>query len=502
MSLVLQTLERHARRQGQKTALCWRGGQLSYSGLWTEVQCIAHWLRQEAVKTLATYLDNGPAWVIVDLAGIAAEVTHIPLPLFFSPEQIQHTLETAKVDTLLLSLASPTVSLSGSSRAGLIEVAGVPCQALHRVIETEQALEVAKITFTSGTTGHPKGVCLSLKTMEAVAESLYEVTAGLGIRRHLCALPLPLLLENLAGIYAPLIAGASIVVPSLEELGMAGASGLAPSRFIDAINAYRPQSMILVPQLLRVLLEFKEAGARLPDSLRFIAVGGARIAPGLIQRARTLGLPVYEGYGLSECASVVTLNTPAQDRPGSAGRPLPHVQVRIRPDGEVEVAGAVMAGYLDGARLDDHFIATGDIGYLNTDGFLHITGRKKNVFITAYGRNVSPEWVESELLQEPSIRQAAVFGEARPWNIAVIVVRESMGLPDKAIIDAALIRINARLPDYARVKDWLPAKTPFSLENGELTANGRLRRDVIWHHYGDAIESLYQLPGVTHYGLL
>lgn len=502
MSLVVQTLERHARRQGQETALCWRDQQLSYSELWTEVQHIARWLRQEAVKTLATYLDNGPAWVIVDLAAIAAEVTHIPLPLFFSPEQIQHTLATAKVDTLLMSPANPIVSLPESSRAALIEVVGVPCQVLQRVIETEQAFEVAKITFTSGTTGHPKGVCLSLKTMEVVAESLYEVTAGLGIRRHLCALPLPLLLENLAGVYAPLIAGASIAVPSVEELGLAGASGLDSSRSIEAINAYRPQSMILVPQLLGVLLESKEAGAHLPDNLRFIAVGGARIAPGLIQRARALGLPVYEGYGLSECASVVALNTPAQDRPGSAGRPLPHVQVRIRPDGEVEVAGAVMAGYLSEPELDEHFIATGDIGHLDADGFIHITGRKKNVFITAYGRNVSPEWVESELLQEPPIRQAAVFGEARPWNVAVIVVRESMGLSSKAAIDAALACANARLPDYARVKTWLPATTPFTAESGELTPNGRLRRNVIWRHYGDAIESLYQLPRATYHGLL
>ena len=116
------------------------------------------------------------------------------------------------------------------------------------------------------------------------------------------------------------------------------------------------------------------------------------------------------------------------------------------------------------------------------------------MFITSYGRNVAPEWVERELNLSPSIAQSALFGEARPWNIALIVpARDSQGnIAGSGQIDAAIAEVNASLPDYARVHQWLFAEAPFTPNNGELTANGRLKRDAIWQHYAHTINMQYE----------
>jgi long-subunit acyl-CoA synthetase (AMP-forming) len=201
---------------------------------------------------------------------------------------------------------------------------------------------------------------------------------------------------------------------------------------------------------------------------------------------------VFEGYGLSECASVVALNTEGARRIGSVGKPLAHAQVKFAEDGEILVAGATLLGYTGDAPLQpNEFWPTGDTGHLDEEGFLHLTGRKKNIFITSFGRNVSPEWVERELTLHPAIAQAAVFGEARPWNVAVIVPRGAT--PEAlAAVNQAIDEANRVLPDYARVKHWMPAQTPFLPQNGQLTANGRLKRAAIWQLYQTSIEQLYR----------
>jgi len=323
--------------------------------------------------------------------------------------------------------------------------------------------------------------------MERVAASL---VAAVGVGpgdRHLAALPLALLLENLAGLYAPILAGASVELRPLGAVGVHGAAGIDPARLWSALAGSAATTTILTPQMLQALVEHAEAAAPGPLALRFAAVGGARVPPRLLDRARDCGIPAYEGYGLSECASVVAVNRPGADRPGSAGRPLPHVRVRVAEDGELWVAGALGDGYLGGGgpAAEDGFWPTGDLGYRDGEGFLHLTGRKRHVYVTAYGRNVAPEWVEGELTQEPAIAQAAVFGEAQPRNAAVV-----WSTADDAQVDAAIAAANRRLPDYARVAVWLRATQPFSIENGQLTGTGRLRRDAILAAYDDALARL------------
>jgi hypothetical protein len=350
-----------------------------------------------------------------------------------------------------------------------------------------------KISFTSGTTGTPKGVCLGAAQQHALAQALEAALRPLGLKRHLCLLPLPVLLENVAGARTALRAGAECALPPLAAVGVSGATGFDPLACLVAIEREQAGSVILLPQMMLALTVALEAGAPRPPRLRFAAVGGAKVAPALLERARAAGLPAHEGYGLTECASVVALNLPGADRPGSVGRPLSHAVVRVDANREILVAGNRSLGYVgDGKAERGTWLPTGDLGRLDADGFLHVEGRRKHVLITSFGRNVAPEWPEAELAAGGAIAQAAVFGEARPSLCAVIVPRAAAA--SETAIGAEVRRANARLPDYARIGHWLRAEAPFSAANGLATANGRVRRDAVWSRYAGRLESLYAHP--------
>jgi long-subunit acyl-CoA synthetase (AMP-forming) len=424
-----------------------------------------------SVQVLGVLADNGPDWVALDRAAQRSAIALVPLPRFFTAAQLAHAVQASRMDALFCPDASSAQAL-GFSPAGIPD--GMPW---HRrsVARRSDPTQASKITFTSGTTGAPKPVELTAREQWQVARSLCEALRPLQLRRHLCLLPLALLLENVAGVYAAEIAGAHCCVPPLAELGMHGATGFEALACLAAIERWEAESVILLPQMLAALTGALEAGARVPRSLRFAAVGGARTASALLERARRVGLPAFEGYGLSECASVVTLNHPGADRPGSVGRPLAHARVRIE-HGEIEV------------KRRGTWFSTGDLGRLDADGFLHVEGRRKNVLITSFGRNVSPEWPEAELLAGPAIAQAAVFGEAQPHLCAVLVAA------NEALSDAALERqvdaANSRLPDYAQVRRWVRADTGFTSQNGLATANGRPRREAIWQVYAERLDAL------------
>ncbi len=485
----------HAYTRPHAVALSGNGCELDYQGLAREVQELSQRLGELNITTLGLDMDNGPIWALFDLAALFSGITLVPVPPFFSPQQVQHCLKQASVQAvvsdnpeLFRNRASDVVADSWSKiqvmqqEVALIDAAGdgasVPA-------------EVSKVTYTSGTTGEPKGVMLPWERIEPVVESLAGAVEARESDRHLALMPLAVLLENIAGLYVSLWSGATALLPSLAETGLKGAAGLDAVTMVRAVRDYNATSVILTPQTLQGLVEVIEQGSPSPEQLRFIAVGGASVSPQLLQRARQLNLPVFEGYGLSECASVTTLNTPSQYRDGSVGRPLPHTQLRIAEDGEVLVSGNLFAGYLGetAPQLQDGWWRTGDIGHLDQDGFLYLSGRRRNLFITAFGRNVSPEWVERELVLEKSIAQAAVFGEAKPWNAAVIVPMPGATPEDLA---SSVARVNSGLPDYARITRWTVADEPFSPMNGQLSGTGRIRRLAIHQIYLQQIESLYQ----------
>ena len=457
----------------------------THAALRDQVNALVESLSAQGTRVFATLLDNSPAWVVADLAAAQADVVHVPLPVFFTPQQIAHALHTAGVDTLL---TTPDVAGQWQQAPQRpIEVAGGVLTLLRLPTQrVAMPAGTAKITYTSGTTGAPKGVCLTRPAMRRVADGLVQAMEPLGIRRHLCALPFAVLLENIAGLMAPLASGAICVTLPLQRLGLSGSSSFDAARFQAVVTDHRPNSVILLPQMLRAWTgHLLQTGQRAPDSLKLVAVGGAAVGARLIDAARAVGIPACEGYGLSEGASVQTLNLPGADRPGTAGRALPHARLRVAADGEIEIAGSLFAGYLGDAASVTDWWPSGDLGEIDADGYLHLRGRKKHVLITAYGRNVSPEWIETALRGEPGIAQAVVYGDAQPALSAVLwPVRVDM--PDAAL-QAAVDAANAALPDYARVRNWVRARENFDAGTGMSTANGRPQRAAVWQRHADAL---------------
>lgn len=473
-----------AARPAGDLALCDDQRQLRFAQLLSAVDRLAARLRVEGVRVLATQLDNGLDWAVIDLAALRAGIVHVPVPSFFMPEQLRHAVVTAGADALL------TVAESAAEATPGLGLGELTLQLTHLGAATA-ALQpgTAKVTFTSGTTGTPKGVCLSSDAMLAVAEGLASALQPLGIRRHLCALPMPVLLENIAGLYAPLFAGATAVVLPQAKTGLDGSSTFNPMALQRAVERHHADSVMVLPQMLRLWAGWRHSKAATlptPGTLKLVAVGGAAVGEAVLAQARAVGLPAYEGYGLSEAGSVQTINLPGADRPGSAGRALPHAQVRVRADGEIEVGGALMLGYVGCAPRTDAWWPTGDLGRVDADGFVHVTGRRKNVLITGYGRNVSPEWVETTLQSQPEIAVATVFGDGEPALWAVLWP-SAAGSTDE-VIERAVARANARLPDYARVAHWLRAALPFAPATGLATANGRPQRAAVLVH-GRALQS-------------
>ena len=490
MNPLFKQLETRACRSPESVVLETADRRLNISELLAQVQEVTFALRAGAFQTVALYADNSPEWVVVDLACQKEGICLVPLPTFFTAEQVSHVLKSAAVDLLIYqqSLAShlPMDSVSpGTCFPLLRSLSALPLSATSRA---RVPLGTSKITFTSGSTGEPKGVCLSFEHCLTVARSLARATA-LKAPRHLCVLPLPTLLENIAGVYGPLLVDGCVVASPLQELGFQGSSSVDPGTFLAALSHHQPDTLILVPQLLALLDAALAMGWTAPASLKFIAVGGARVAASLVERVREKGLPVFEGYGLSECASVVSLNCPGRNRPGTSGQVLDHLRVSDH-QGQLRVSGNAFLGYLNQPEswYPEH-VDTGDIGSVDSEGHVTIEGRAKNALINSYGRNISPEWVESELAGAGVFRQALVFGDARPYCTALLYPMDDQC--SNAVIQDAIDRVNDRLPDYARVAAWARLPEPLSAAGGLLTDNGRPRRNVIEGAYGHLIDTLY-----------
>jgi long-subunit acyl-CoA synthetase (AMP-forming) len=510
MTDVLTALGHFAASAGSDPAMTDGAVTLTYGALRGRVMRLAHWLDVIGCKRLGLLLDNGLDWALLDLASRLAGVVLVPIPMFFSSEQIAHVIAQAALTHLatdqLARLRQDLRLLPVDAPVDLLIRPQTRLAQLGAVGETPLPGRTGKVTFTSGTTGAPKGICLSHAAIDRVASSLLEASRGVRDDRHLCLLPLATLLENISGIHVPLLAGAIACVPSLREVGLTGSSQFDVAAALGAITRFRATTIVTVPQMLAAMVSVLSREAVRHTHLRLVAVGGAPVAPAILRRAGEIGLPVFEGYGLSECSSVVAFNRPGDNTPGSVGKTLPHARVEIAPDGEVLVGGAVCEGVLGGGELGRGELGgagepvpalwpTGDLGRLDDHGRLYLTGRKKNVFITSFGRNVSPEWIECELAAEPGIAQAAVFGEGRPWNAAVIVPTTAAGVADRAAVPAlvrqAVQQVNERLPDYARIRRWLIADASFTPANAQATPNGRHRRERIWDAYATRINHLY-----------
>lgn len=481
MSAVIAAIHEYASTQGSSAALISNGVILSYKELSNKLDELSETLSQHAGKCAGVELENGFNWVLLDLACVSAGIITIPLPDFFTDSQRQHALVSSGAALLFSDKLSNNTNCLFSMHGSAIA-----CEELSPSI-VKLPKETAKITYTSGTTGDPKGVCLSQGGMEQVAASLVDAIGKSAAKKTAAVLPLAVLLENIAGCYATLLAGGCYDVQPQSSIGFH--HGMIPdfSQLAEYLHKSHARSCILVPELLRGLMQaMMVSDWRLPN-MEFIAVGGSRVSVSLLQQAKKMGLPLYEGYGLSEAASVVSVNTPQQHKVGSVGQLLPHAEISIADDGEILLNDPALLGYVGEDTTTENF-ATGDLGVVDAEGFLCITGRKKNVIINSMGRNISPEWPESELLVQPQIAQAIVLGDARTELVALIVPVSSK--IDSAQIDVAIKLVNKQLPEYAQIKSWQMV-APFSVANQQLTGTGRPRREVVAQVYSDIINTMH-----------
>jgi long-subunit acyl-CoA synthetase (AMP-forming) len=302
---------------------------------------------------------------------------------------------------------------------------------------------ICKIIHTSGTTSLPKGVRIRSHGIDALIDSLHGAMPADAFARYASCVPFSLLIEQVTGLYLVLLDGGCVtLLPPGSPL--VGTSGAAVEAALPLLAAARPTALVATPALVTAWLEAAHrasaAGEDVSRSLfgtgrpPLICCGGAPVHPDTLRALDGFGIAVHEGYGLSENSSVVSWNTPAARRIGTVGRPLPHVRVRIADDGELLVnSTSLFAGYTrddpSSLILDaDGWLRTGDLARLDAEGFITITGRKKNVIIPAAGRNIAPEWVEAQYAQLPFVRAVAVVGDGLTALHGLFLVEESTDL--------------------------------------------------------------------------
>jgi len=425
-------------------------------------------------------------------------------------------------------------------------------------VDALRPTDTACIIYTSGTGGVPKGVLLSHRNIIANCRGAYRLLEqlGLGDEKFLSFLPLSHSYEHTAGMMFPISIGAQIyfaegaetlatnllevrptimtAVPRLYEtmhqrirLGIERERGLKRRLFERAVAVGRKrldqQSLSLADRMLDPLLERlvrDKVRARFGGHLKAMVSGGAPLAPEIGSFFLALGVRLLQGYGQTEASPVICCNTPGRIKIDTVGPPVDGVEVRIAEDGEILVRGDnVMQGYWNDPEstartVRDGWLHTGDIGALDADGYLRITDRKRDFIKNSGGDMISPARVEGALTLAPEIAQAMVTGDRRPYLVAVIVPDPAFaadfargGKPDLAVLaqDAechkalgeVVARVNQTLPASERIRRFIIAPEPFSLDNAQLTPTLKIRRHAIRAAYQTAFEALYDGKGMA-----
>jgi long-chain acyl-CoA synthetase len=419
---------------------------------------------------------------------------------------------------------------------------------------------VACIIYTSGTGGAPKGVLLSHRNIIGNCRGAYKLLEmlGLGEEVFLSFLPLSHSYEHTAGMFFPISIGAEIyfaegaetlganllearptimtAVPRLYEtmhqrirLGIQRERGLKRKLFEQAVAIGRrrlddaPLSVrerMLDPVLEKLVRD--KVKARFGRRLKAMISGGAPLNPEIGSFFLALGVTLLQGYGQTEAAPVIACNPPGRVKIDTVGPPVDGVEVKIAEDGEILVAGDnVMLGYWNDPEataraLVDGWLHTGDIGRLDAQGYLRITDRKRDFIKNSGGDMISPARVEGALTLAPEIAQAMVFGDRRPYLVAVLVPDPDFAAAVKGgptgpgdlsmlaadtgfhkVLGEVVERVNQSLAPPERVRRFLVADEPFSTANGQLTPTLKIRRHTIREAYAASFDALYEGRGIA-----
>lgn len=443
-------------------------------------------LKKLDVRHVGIYLDNSPEWLLTSLVTMANNISVIPLPIFFSEQQLTHILSVTDLDSVI-----------GSNPDFLVRL--MPHGSLYKISDVLYIIHIQKpssrlgafsgiLTFTSGSTGSPKGVLLPYSNIYKQLDAIYTHLQPDYSINYLTITPLSILLENIIAINT-LLHGGTVHVNSVYQLLDIINFSLKVEEMSEYIYRTKVNTLLLMPLFLQQWIEYLEKnGINSPASIKHIALGGAMTPLNILEKAQKLGLPVYQGYGLSESCSIVSMNTKSNNKIGSVGKVLPHVNVMITKQNNILVKGNLFHSYLGEAPIDpDEFYDTGDLGYIEND-YLYITGRQKNIMVLQSGRNVSPEWIENEVLQIPSVSHVVVIADSRPYVTVIIDPKETFTLET---FERELNDINIRLPGFAQIHKFIIADEPFTRTNKLLNIKHRPDSKMVIEHYKNRIDELY-----------
>ena len=509
-------------------------------------------LRAEGIARgdrMALCLKNGIHWVAADLAALGLGAVVVPLYADDNPENVAWCLQNSGARLLVAENSRMVAALTRSHEAlartdasvakaprmlCLVADAGasntvdaaLPKQAGPFEVVRLEDDALATICYTSGTAGRPKGVMLTHGNILANVGGCERLGIARGDDLFLSLLPVSHMFERTGGYYLPLLLGAKVAYARSVSLLAEDLASERPTvmfavprvfeKFAARVNEVLAKSPLkkrlfdlvvaagsraargeagLLDKIALALLRNRVAGpvlGRLGGRMRLAVLGGAPLDPSIAWLFVGLGLPVLQGYGMTEASPVISVNRPENNVPESVGAPLDNVEVKVAANGELLARGpSVMKGYWNNPEANAKSLAggwlhTGDLAEIR-DGRIFIRGRLKDVLVLSNGEKLPPQDVELAILGDQTFEQAILIGEGRPFLTLVAVTRET---DEKRLIQRANERLK-EFPRYIRVRRIVATREPWTVDNGLLTPTLKVRRERVQKEFGAEIERAY-----------